>query len=318
MEDLILRSLTGEVTVAEKKLLVRWRNESSENERVYQEFAHAWHALPLHTSQDPVSAVPPLGEIVRAGNERRRKAIPLRGLPHRSSSFRTRSLIAAAAATVALLFGIKVLQLGPPDVIHATRANEIRTVQLADGSIVRLGPESSLGVWSGRSRRAEFSGVGFFAISTDSTSPFIVTTDAGTAEVLGTRFELRAQNDSLRLIIVEGTVVLAAAGNRVEVARGEMASIDCDGAPTVPLAVDVWSELDWGNGLLVFRDTRLADVADELERFFGVAISIQDSTLSARAVTAWFGDEPFEQVAETICQTVGAECLLGDSLEIRP
>jgi transmembrane sensor len=225
---------------------------------------------------------------------------------------------AAAAAALAVVIGLPSLLDRSPDLIIATGPDENRTVPLGDGSIVRLGPGSSLEFRRGRQRRATFSGVGFFAVASDSASPFVVNTEVGTAEVLGTRFELRADADSLRLVVVEGSVELASAGRNVEVGRGEMARISSGTSPTVPRSVDVWEVLDWRDGLLIFQDTPLADVVAEVGAFFDVEFTLSDATIAQRVVTAWFENEPFEEVTNTICQAVGVTCLLGDGVEIRP
>jgi transmembrane sensor len=312
MKDLILSVLSGEATPHDARKLDRWRNESPENERFYQEFAHTWQALSLHASQGPVSAPPPLEQVVAAGDRRRRKAVPLRALSERPSGGWWWAT--AAAAVLALLIGLPVLRSMSPALSINTGSAETRTVPLEDGSVVRLGPNSRLAFWNGRHRRADFSGRAFFAVASDSSSPFLVETGVGTAEVLGTRFEASTRGDSLRLVVVEGKVALIASKHRVEATGGQMARILAGEPPSAPETVDVWSMLDWQDGLLLFQDTPLADVATELERFFGVSIEVRDAALRRRVVTAWFENEPLEDVVGTICHVVGAVCTLGDSV----
>ncbi len=318
MEDLILTVLSGEATLSERRSLDQWRNESPENERVYQEYARTWQVLPLHASQEPVSAPPPLEQIIAAGDRRRQKTVPLSGTakPH-SRTLWWAAVAVASAAAVIFLVGVSTLRSVPPDLTFATGPNETITIPLEDGSVVRLGPGSQLDVWmTGKVRKTTFHGSGFFAIASDSTSPFVIHTDAGTAEVLGTRFEIRTSADSLRLLVVEGRVALSAVGQKVEVGRGEMAHASSSVAPSQPQTVNVWEMLDWQEGILIYQDTPLFQVAAEVERFFGVPVSITDTALTRRVVTAWFGNEPFEDVIGTICQVVGARCTLGEGVEI--
>ncbi|MCP4251092.1 MAG: hypothetical protein GY778_28985, partial [bacterium] len=150
---------------------------------------------------------------------------------------------------------------------------------------------------------------------TDSIRPFAVETPAGRAEVLGTRFEIRAAGDSLRLVVVEGRVGLSAAGRSVEAQAGEL-SLITGGAPSQPEPVDVWALLDWSQGLLIFQATPLQQALEEVATRFGRRAVIEDSTAAQRTVTAWFEDEPLQEVVTTICQVVGARCTVGSRIEV--
>lgn len=173
-------------------------------------------------------------------------------------------------------------------------------------------------MWGGKQRRVALTGAAFFAIASDSTRPFVVSTEAGTAEVLGTRFEIRTEADSLRLVVVEGRVALSAAGHQVEVRGGAMSRIARGSPPSDPQDADVWEMLDWRDGLLIFHATPLAQVMAEVEEQFGIPFIIRDTSIARRSVTAWFEDEPLEDVVSVICQVVGAHCVLGDTVEVRP
>ncbi len=320
MKDLITRVLSGEATPPEESRLEQWRSESAENERTFQEFAHTWRLTALHDSQESISA-PPLPErIIAEGDRRRRQAIPLRPRPaHGNRTWRWAGAAAAAAAAVtAVSIGVHKLHETLPDATYCSGPVETKTVPLEDGSVVRLGPSSRLEVRGGEQRWAALAGAAFFAIASDSTRPFVVSTEAGKVEVLGTRFELRAEADSLRLVVVEGRVALSAAGHQVEVSGGAMSRIAQGSAPSAPLEADVWEMLDWRDGLLIFHATPLAQVVAEVESQFGVPFVIRDSSIAQRSVTAWFEDEPFEEVVSAICQVVGASCVMGDTVEVRP
>jgi transmembrane sensor len=317
MEELIVSVLSGAATERELSLLLRWRNESPENERLFQEYAATWQVLQHHESQGPVPAPPKLERIVSGGDRRRQKAIPLRPISNRRPSGWW-WVTAAAAAVAAIAVGLPLVRTRPPELDLATGHGETRTISLEDGSVVRLGPDSRLAFRNGTIRRANVAGVAFFAVAPDSSAPFRIRTDAGTVEVLGTRFEVRASADSLRLVVVEGRVTLTAAKQRVLVAGGEMARMTRGAPPSLPQAVRVWDLLDWQDGLLIFRDTPLRVVVAELERHFGVPFSIADARLAERVVTAWFEDEPFDDVVGTICKVVAATCMVGDRVVMRP
>jgi len=222
----------------------------------------------------------------------------------------------AAAAALVLSVGSVFLLRQTPEAVFTTGQDQTSTVTLLDGSVVRLGPDSRLQIWTADNRSVSLDGAAFFAVASDSSNPFTIRTESGDAEVLGTRFELRAEPESLRLVVVEGRVALEAEGQRVEVEKGAMSSILRGSVPELPRVADVWDLLDWSGGLLIFQTTPLAQVMEEVSVHFGVSVNIGDSALARRTVTAWFDDETVEEVVGTICQVVGATCTIGDTVEV--
>jgi transmembrane sensor len=203
-----------------------------------------------------------------------------------------------------------------PLLLLATGPSETATTQLADGSIVRLGPASRAEVRGADQRTVHLAGSAFFAVATDSVTPFMVHTAVGVAEVKGTRFEVRATDDSLRLVVVEGRVNLSAAGGSVAVDRGAVSRIVAGSAPSAPQQVDVWQLLEWPGGLLIYQATPLDQVVKEVAAFFARPIVLRNTELANTRVTAWFEAQSFEQVVTTICAVLGVDCRLGAAAEV--
>lgn len=313
MEDLIVGVLSGEASEAERQTVERWRDESAENESLFQQFVHAWRLAALHDPQERIPAPPPVERIIALAEQRRRYATPLKPAPSRH---RRAWHWAAVAAAVLLAAGLGSLRMfRTPESITTTGPGSIRTIALADGSIVRLGPDSELRVRGNDTRAVRLNGVAFFGVVSDSGRPFVVETPAGRAEVLGTRFEIRSSADSLRLVVVEGRVGLSAAGRNVEARAGEVSRV-AGGGPSEPKSVDVWELLDWPEGLLIFQATPLQQALEEVGAAFDMPVVFRDSALARRSVTAWFEDEPVEEVVATICQVVGARCTVSGTIEV--
>ncbi len=313
IEDLIVRVLGGEAGDRVKGQLEAWRRAKPENERTFQEFVRVWELGEDRTLAAIVSSPPPVERITAAAERRRKQAIPLL----RPRSLGRLGLAWAAAAAVALAVGVGAVRLAqPPLLLLTTGPGETATTQLADGSIVRLGPNSRAEVGGVSQRSVRLEGSAFFAVARDSVTPFVVRTPVGLAEVHGTRFEVRAAADSLRLVVVEGSVNLSAAGGDVAVDRGAVSRIVAGSAPSSPEQVDVWQLLDWPGGLLIYQATPLDQVVAEVSAFFGRPIVLRNARLSDTRVTAWFEDQSFEEVLTTVCAAVGVACRLGDPAEV--
>jgi len=314
MKEIIALVLSGEASDIERQQLQRWRREKPENERLYQEMEHIWRLSSVETLDGSVSPPPPMERIIAEAERRRREVVPVkRRSLSRIAYWRWASL--AAAAIVVACVGVLALR-DTRDTVHSTGPGQTSTVSLLDGSVVRLGPSSNLEVWSADQRTVSLEGTAFFAVASDSSSPFTIRTDAGRAEVLGTRFELRAGPDSLRLVVVEGRVALAAEGERVEVGQGAVTTVLSGSAPAPPRPANVWDLLEWSEGLLIFQSTPLRQVMEEVSAHFGVPVNVRDSILADRSVTAWFGEETLDQVVSTICQVTAAQCSIGDVVEV--
>jgi transmembrane sensor len=93
------------------------------------------------------------------------------------------------------------------------------------------------------------------------------------------------------------------ADSRIAVTRGLLAR----GAPA------------WVEGRLEFEDAPLAEVQNQLRRWYGVELRVVDSALAGRHLTASFRDEPAPRVLEIIALTLGARVeLRGDTALLRP
>ncbi|WP_337171531.1 FecR domain-containing protein [Gemmatimonas aurantiaca] len=325
MDELILSALQERLTPAEALRLDSWRKASPVNEQYYQDMVRLWDSIPR---QDPlvervaatIAATPSWADLqARASSDAR----DVRTAPQRAWQW---SRWAGAVAVAALLLlMVRVADEPPIDTSRSTeefRASEFVTDQsemvtasLADGSVVRLAPESRLRVTPAINRREVWlDGEAFFAVARDSVRPFSVRTRAGSVEVLGTRFDLQVVGSELRLVVTEGKVALVSGAHRQTVVAGQIARVRDGGPPQVEGAVAVDSVLAWTRGFIVFQNTPLHQVAAELEQRYGARVLLPDSTIASRTVTAWFTNQGLDQVLSAICRAVDAHCSLRDNV----
>jgi transmembrane sensor len=191
-------------------------------------------------------------------------------------------------------------------------AGSVVTMVLSDGSVVRFRPGTQVQFPPSADRHVVLSGTAFFAVASGE-RPFVVETDGGEVTVHGTRFEVRSEGTETRVVVVEGVVGLSGAAGSAEVSAGQVAYVTKGSAPRVLDRDDPWSLLEWEGGLLLFQETPLAEVADELGRHFGRRVRL-DQAVAERRITAWFGDEPWEEVVSALCLVAGARCEVGDSV----
>jgi transmembrane sensor len=185
---------------------------------------------------------------------------------------------------------------------------------LSDGSYVRLAEGSVLRELEGEGpREVELEGRGFFAVSRDEARPFVVRTGSGDITVLGTRFQVTAEDEETAAIVVEGLVRVSNDAGSAEIPAGHQGTLRRGQEPSAQAAEDVYALLEWSDGILVFQATPLSLVAREVSRHYGRTLDVVGPDLPNRRVTAWFQGESFEAVAEALCMVTEASCLPAES-----
>lgn len=329
VDELIIRVLSGTASHFEAERLKRWRGQSPENEMAYQDMAQVWK---LTTPENPgeVPPGPDLEEIlVRAQSaglplQAEGKTRPMAGDPKprtRTPGARAGRWLPPgrwwllAASLAALSLGISLTRtLGPtPLAVHQAPPDQTLMVNLPDGSLVKLAEGARLQEWEGEGERVvSLEGRAFFAVARDEDRPFEVRASGGRVRVLGTRFELRAQPEDLRTVVIEGRVEVSNQEGAVEVGPGEVALAREDTPPSISTPQDVYDLLQWPDGLLVFQATPMKLVVEEVSRFFQRPLMVDGGPMEDRRITAWFQGESFQEVAEALCQAAGAVCRQDD------
>lgn len=198
---------------------------------------------------------------------------PVRGLLR----VRTRRMGWAAAAVLACLAGLTVWTLlQSPQALVAEAGATALDVASPDGSTITLRPHSRLVRIDDDGRQYQLEGEAYFAVARDTEHPFSVETATGTVRVLGTEFDVSTWGMRTTVFVAEGRVELAAAGQAVELTRGEAAWASDAGIERDSAAV-AETYLDWRDDRLVFDRQPAGRVADELAQHLGRTILLPDA-----------------------------------------
>jgi len=201
---------------------------------------------------------------------------------------------------------------------YVTPRGQRATFRLPDGSRVMLGVASKLryAETTGGSamRYLQLDGEALFQVKHDATRPFLVRTARAVTRDIGTRFAIRAYpSDTVtRVVVAEGSVELRgdrlpAADRGAVLTAGQLGQLGKSGDALVRSGVDVARYLAWTEGRLVFEDTPLRDVLDQLSRWYDLDFRLADSALGGRRLTATMAGEDMSQTLE----------LLASSLDLR-
>jgi transmembrane sensor len=316
VDKLILRALQGEASEIEERRLLAWRQADPANERMYQRARRIWDLGETLVEKTEQSRVPTIEEMTPLPRPRSRPVGPP-SIWRRT--WRRRALVPAMFLIgIAISYAIFRAPADSPLGVgeFATNGAETATLTLGDGTMVRLAPDTRLRLIRSAGREVWLDGHAYFAVDeSQNGQTFRVRTKAGDAVVLGTRFDLQAREDEMRLLVVEGRVEVAARGRKVEVTANEVARV-AGSAPLVHERVGadyLERELDWMRDVLVFTGTPLGQVARELTQRYGVPITISDSTLARETVRGWFADRELSDVLVVVCRAVEAQCVVDEN-----
>lgn len=159
---------------------------------------------------------------------------------------------------------------------YVTKVGEQRSTKLADGSFIFLNTDSKVEVnFSDKARAVRLvRGEALFVVEHDSTRPFTVTAGETSVRAIGTQFNVRRRADGADVAVVEGTVQVTALDEAQKFAAGEEAQV-VKGRIAPRANRTVAEAVAWRQRRLVFHDARLADVADEFNRYNKTKIRVE-------------------------------------------
>jgi transmembrane sensor len=190
---------------------------------------------------------------------------------------------------------------------RARRAiGEQREIDLSDGTRVVLAPASRLEIRRGfgkPAREVELNGRAWFEVTHDESRPFRVYTSGAVIEDLGTEFEvIGRRGDALQVAVMSGAVNVHGAGSAppMRLGPGDVARLPGVGEPSVRHEAPVATLMAWRGGNLTFDETPVAEVLDELSRWYGVTFRLSDPATGPKPFTATLPTANLEEALQIL------------------
>lgn len=228
---------------------------------------------------------------------------------------------AAAVVTIFILFWVFIPSSANENSAAVQAVTEIKSnpkgqksvIVLRDGSRVKLNADSELSfpeTFSDSSRIVYLKGEAFFEIARDVDRPFTVVTDNIATTALGTSFNVKAFPDQADIEIVLATgKVKVINTSPSEIAKPDELTLDPYFRATFTKAnrglhkdsIDVTETLAWKDGILYFRDAKLDEIKEKLERWYNVEFTVlNENRWGRRQFTGSFDNESLKNVLEGI------------------
>jgi transmembrane sensor len=344
----LARFFSGEASSEEEAETRRWLEEDPGRARMAESLRAVWElssTLPPKHSGDARRAWNRVESGMRGAAQPAAAVVPAPAVdvlrPQAAPRLRkvVYSVLTAAAVVVVVLSPavrapltrVFTPETSPATAIreYSTREGEPLRLTLSDGSVVELGPNSTLRVpvpFQANRRDVRLEGMAQFTVVPDPARPFLVRAGDAVTRVLGTQFVVRAYSteETVRVAVVEGRVALgpSSAGDEPAMAliSGQVGQLTNDGLASFVRDESGYERLvQWTSGRLKFTDEPLSTVLSELETWYDVRISITDPELASRPVSTEIEGENLQQVLDLISLVVDARYeQSGDNVTFTP
>jgi ferric-dicitrate binding protein FerR (iron transport regulator) len=151
---------------------------------------------------------------------------------------------------------------------------------LSDGSMVWLNAASSITyptAFSGKERWVRMTGEAYFEVASVRSIPFFVEQGDVRIQVLGTHFNVNADEDqgSARITLLEGSVRVSTEFNNVQIQPGQQVQSTTKRLDVVD-DIDIEEVMSWKNGQFFFTGTDIRTIMKQVEAYYDVQVEYRD------------------------------------------
>jgi transmembrane sensor len=340
----IVRYLDNSMIGDDADILEKWLDQSNENRRILHSTDRIWKASSDNTRESIITELNLEKDWDRIASqinsktpEEKRARILHFSKMRKRQQLVTRMLKAVALILVAVTSAFLTYQYVPHGSAHqevyepvfkeiATNNAERANIELGDGSRVMLNAASKLIMpenFSQKKREVELQGQAFFDIRQDRNRPFYIQAGNAIVEVIGTSFDVRSypEDEDMHVVVREGTVELRRMDdpdNRLIVNEGYMGQVSRhNGRIALEMVEEMKDYFGWMEGRLIFRETPLADVFRQIERWYDVRIKtgLSDEQLRDKKLTADLKTRSVQEVLNVIEMSMDIEVTIdGDKV----
>lgn len=300
MEEKLGKYFSGNATEEEINAVESWRGATEDNAKAFLEYKKIWaEAAP----EEPVDHQL-LHEILSEDAEGPISILPL---------WKQRSFQLAASLLVILGIIFTIVQLSKVEQPFDQIVAEVTTFELPDGSMATIQRGSSLKLGQfGDTREVTLTGKGFFEVEEDPEAPFIVHTEKASVRVLGTSFLVEELNDKPTTCVMVTTGKVTLQQNKeifgrnsmeINLKKGEMGMVTAGERGISKQKIADNNYLAWKSKRMVFRATKLSEVARLFEEVYGLTLTFENGTLGNCKLTATFDQKTPEAILNVIAET---------------
>lgn len=318
--ELLSRYLEGQCSEQEIRQVEEWLKEDHENQRRFELFKSIGSAASkLSYDVDPETNEQFLEFKKQVGLNNDQNII--------ERNWRSYGFKYIAAAILIVIVGFLIIQnkyvnFTPEEdqwITFSTRPSEQKEVMLPDGTKVHLNVDSQLKypkVFDEYNRTVQLIGEAFFDVSRDESKPFIISANNTQTKVLGTSFNVRAYPGTadVNVAVASGLVSLKHDDSSDSLLLNPGWLGRTDGKSLSIRKIDLDRIRSWRLRVLIFEDTPLTEVLNELQRWYAIRIHLESEKLADCTFTSTFDNLPVSEALDLISLTFDARYTFEDNL----
>lgn len=308
--------LQEESTRSDRERFVDWLRESpihvTELLRVAQvhgalDTFERWTQITIEDADERKNVVPIVSEAVRKSPQ---SSDPAPGI------LQARWKRWIVAASICVIAAVSWLVLGFRGQVIQTERGERREVTLADGSLLKIDPQTRLVIkFEDESRRVILErGRALFHVAKNANRPFLVYADDSVVRAVGTAFGVEQHTQGIVVTVAEGEIALYPKGDgqntgsvpnaikqtrrmnqrtgpssaEVFLVANEQVTLASSGVLSQVRKVDSDRELAWADGRLIFDNDPVSAVVEVFNRYNRIQLQVTDASLAKRPVSGVF------------------------------
>lgn len=195
---------------------------------------------------------------------------------------------------------------------YSTGTAQRQTLELDDGSVITLYPESAISVEFNDLERhvTLIQGAAYFDITSNTNRPFNVDAGGTQASVLGTEFSVQLKDDGAIIAVAEGRVRVNDNNTtpmiNEELVVGERIQVTwLEGSVRDQVSIDDIAAMREGE--LIARNMPISEIVDILQTYHKGTILIKSSNFEGQMVTGLFNLNDPDRSLETLANLYGAK-----------
>jgi transmembrane sensor len=300
IEDLLDRYLKKETTVEENEQVEAWlaAQEQDQNE---------WHMLDKTARAQWLNEL--FGDIQTSIADNNSKIVQMK--PKNNGLIRTLAIAAVVVIVFSLIWQWPLVKnLLNPQAFETLQvaSDQKREIILSDGSKIMVNAGATFKypkTFDGKTREVYLTGEAYFDIKHDSSKPFIVHTGKVITTVLGTAFDIKADQASEAIVVtVTRGKVSVSDGSRLigYITPGRQISYDVKKQEHIERAADITEVLSWQDTEIHFDDITFGEAVKDLQVRFKVNIAFaNDKIKNCRFTGAALKGKNINQILKVIC-----------------
>lgn len=298
----VARLTSGRATVADAEAARLWCSRSPAHAQALAEATLLWETL------EPVAR-----QVASRNAEAMRSELQMRLRPNIGRRALLGGALATSAVSAAGYFTIwPPLGLWPSvsDLVadYRTGTGERRSIAV-DGIAVELNTRSSLNVLpaNGAERRLELvGGEAVFTTGGVLASPLVLVAGGGQVSATDAKFDVRCDGTAASIICLQGTVKVDYRGRITMLQERQQVHYGAHGLGSIA-EVDLAVATAWREGRLVFHDTPLSHVIDEVNRYRRGRIVLLNQALGKRSIEATLPLDRLDELLTLLQQAYGVK-----------